>query len=319
MLFAAGGAVLAALVAGFGTSTWLYLKERDARDRAVAAEQQQARLRREAEVRQHITQAALLVSQDRFDEADKFLHEISFSQPTVEGAAVLRAVGEWHAVEERWQQAADCFALLVRVDPFDGADVATLDRLRLGPALIELPDATRYEQFRREILARYNATTCAFPDRILKICLLQPPRSGQAEALAKFADTTTASLTVLEAEQDAFRAAWRSVALALWDYRERNFTRAEEWCRRCLKYPENNPPRNATAHLILAMACQQLGRTDEARTEFAVGRDLVEAKFKGHMDRGTPVQGFWFDWNFARILLRESAALIAAVPPKSSR
>ena len=47
-------AVLAALVAGFGTSTWLYLKEREAHSRAVAAEQQQARLRHEAELRQRI-------------------------------------------------------------------------------------------------------------------------------------------------------------------------------------------------------------------------------------------------------------------------
>ena len=28
-------------------------------------------------------------------------------------------------------------------------------------------------------------------------------------------------------------------------------------------------------------------------------------------DHGTPVQGFWFDWEFARIMLAESGALIA--------
>ena len=32
-------------------------------------------------------------------EGDRLLGEISFTQPTVEGAAVLRSVGEWHAIE----------------------------------------------------------------------------------------------------------------------------------------------------------------------------------------------------------------------------
>ena len=310
VVFAAGAAVLAALVAGLGTSTWLYLKEREARSRAVAAEQQQARLRREAEVRQRITQAALLVSQDHVNEADKILGEISLTQPTVEGAAVLRSVGEWHAMAERWLQAADRFTLLSKVDSFDGMDVATLDSLRLGPALIELRDIGRYERFRQETLALYPAATCPYADRILKICLLVPPPAASLDTLAKFAEATTKSITAAEAENDAFRAAWHAVALALWDYRTGNYAKAIEWCERCLACPENNPPRSATAQLVLAMACQQLSRVDEARAAFAAGREIVESKYRSHMDRGSPVQGFWFDWDFARILFRESAALV---------
>jgi hypothetical protein len=87
------------------------------------------------------------------------------------------------------------------------------------------------------------------------------------------------------------------------------------WCRRCLAYPEYNAPRAATAHVILALACQQLGRTGEARSEMANGRDIIEGKFKVPIDRGTPVQGFWFDWVFARILLREAAVLVETPGP----
>src|SRR5690606_9885539 len=54
--FAAGTAVALALLAGFGTSTWLFLRELEARQRAVAAEQQQVRLREEAEMRERVTQ-----------------------------------------------------------------------------------------------------------------------------------------------------------------------------------------------------------------------------------------------------------------------
>ena len=214
--------------------------------------------------------------------------------------------------EERWSQAAARFSLLVTVDPFDGPDVATLDYLRLGPVLIELREANRYERFRQETLARFAAAPCPFPDRILKICLLLPASDGTGESLAKFAETTMRSLIEAEAENDAFRAAWRSVALALWEYRQGNYANALEWCRRCLSCSENNPPRNATAHLIFAMASRQLGQTEDALAGLAAGRDIVEGKFKGRLDRGTPVQGFWFDWDFARILFRECTELVGA-------
>jgi hypothetical protein len=37
---------------------------------------------------------------------------------------------------------------------------------------------------------------------------------------------------------------------------------------------------------------------------------MIEGKFKNGLDRGTGVQGFWFDWIFARILLGEAMVLI---------
>jgi serine/threonine protein kinase len=45
VVFAAGGAVALALIVGLGTSTWLLFRERELRQRAVAAEREQARLR----------------------------------------------------------------------------------------------------------------------------------------------------------------------------------------------------------------------------------------------------------------------------------
>ena len=63
------------------------------------------------------------------------------------------------------------------------------------------------------------------------------------------------------------------------------------------------------------MADHQLGRGAEARAELEQGRAIVEKKSRVRQDRGTPVQGFWFDWAFARILLRESATLIETSAP----
>jgi eukaryotic-like serine/threonine-protein kinase len=310
VVFAAGGAVAAALVLGTGMSTWLFLKEREARHRAVAAERQEARLRQDAEARERITHAALLVSQERYGEADSLLEGMPLSQPTLEGAAVLRSLGEWHALQGRWRQAADRFSLLLQVDQLDGPDVATLDCLECGPPLVELGDTARYEQFCREAIARYSGKPCPFADRIVKITLLRPQGPRMLESLGPLGQATAEAFKAADASGAIFEASWRAVSLALWEYRRGNFATAEAWCRRCLAYPEFNAPRAATAHVILAMACDRRGRGDEARAELKAGRDIIAAKFRSRLDRGTPVQGFWFDWEFARILLREAQAQV---------
>ena len=315
VVFIAGAAVAAALVIGMGTSTWLFLKEREARQRAVAAEQQQAQLRHEAEIREKITQVSLFVSQDRFAEADRLLRGVALTQPTVEGAAVLRALGEWHALQNRWPEAADRFAVLLPVNQLDGSDVATLDYLRAGPALIEQGDPVRYENFRQEAVARFRATNCREADRIIKICLLLPASSRFVSSMGPLATATMKYRVEAEAAKDVFLSAWLAVSLALWEYRSGNPLQAAEWCRRCLACPETNAPRTATAHVILAMAYQQQGRRAEAEAELAAGREIVESKYKGRVDRGGPVQGFWFDWAFVRILLRESIVLIEPPSP----
>ena len=316
VVFAAGAAVAAALVIGLGTSTWLFLREREAHQRAAAAEQQQARLRHEAEVREKISQAALLVSQERFSEADRLLDDVVLTQPTLEGAAVLRSVAEWRASRSEWRQAADRFERLVRVNQLDGTDVSALDCLRVGPALIELGDTNRYERFRQEAIARFTQAPCPYADRIVKISLLLPANERLLESLKPLAENTARYLGEADQSGDVFSAAWRSVSLGLLEYRRGNYLKTEEWCRRCLAYPGANAPRTATARLILALAYDRLGRLDEARTELAAGREIVESKYRNHLDAGNPVQGFWFDWAFARILLRESMGLLETSPAR---
>ncbi|HVU35362.1 MAG TPA: serine/threonine-protein kinase [Opitutaceae bacterium] len=310
-VFAAAGAVAVALIIGMGTSTWLFLREREARRRAVDAEQQETRLRHDAELRQKLTQAALLVSQDRFQEADALLGSVSVSQPTVEGAAVFRSLGEWHAINLRWRQAAERFDVLLRTDQLDGWDVSTLDYLRQGPALVESGDLAGYDKFREDVIARYGSMPVAAGDRIVKICLLVPANDRVMVALRVYANGTAASLSAAEANGDPFTAAWRAVSLALWEYRCGDYAKAANWGERCLGYAGSaNPPRNAAAQVVLAMADQQLGRAAEARKQFEQAREIINAACKDHLSRGSPVQGFWFDWALARVLLREAAALI---------
>ena len=116
-------------------------------------------------------------------------------------------------------------------------------------------------------------------------------------------------------QEDSFRAAWQCISLGLIEYRRGDFAAAEKWSRRCLAYAESNAPRTATAQVILAMALQQLHRTAEARAELAAGQDAIDGKFRAGLDQGSAPHGFWFDWVFARILLREAQGLISPISP----
>src|SRR5450756_985144 len=91
VVFAAVAAVTVALLIGLGVSTWLFLEERDARRRAVAAEQQQIRLREEsdrlrqaAEFRQKLTAATFARSREKIEEADRLVAGIPVPEPNLE-------------------------------------------------------------------------------------------------------------------------------------------------------------------------------------------------------------------------------------------
>ena len=312
VVFLAAAAVLLVLVLGLGAVTWLWFKEREARQRAVAAEHVEVELRQQAELREKITQLTLLTSQDKFQEADELLGKIALTRPTLEGAAVMRSLGEWHARQGRWQAAAERFNQLLQLNQFDGWDVATLDYLECGPVLIELGDKAGYDRFRQAAIARFSGTTYPVADRIVKISLLLPADNKLIASLAPLADVTRQTFQAADhgGQEDSFRAAWQCISLGLIEYRRGDYPRAEEWCRRCLAYAEFNAPRAATAHVILAMALQQQQKTNAAPVELAQGRELIEAKFSAGLDHGNAPHGFWFDWTFARILLREAQTLI---------
>ena len=315
-IFIGVGAVTAALLIGLGTSTWLFLKTRTQereqihlRQLAEAARDNEAKLRRAAETREKITQAEILVNEEKFLEADKFVGEIPVGQPTLESASLLRSLGEWHALQNRWPLAGQRFQALLQVDQLDGWDLGTLDHLRLGVALASLGDADAYKKFRNKTLADFGGTANPVAaERAVKICLLLTADITNMAALAPLGETAAqAFANVNDSSSDAiFHAAWGSVSISLLEYRRGNYTKSVEWARRCLAYSTENEPRTATAHILLAMSCQRLGRPVEAAAELARGGAFIEKKFHGNLERGDGTQGFWFDWVFARMLLVEA-------------
>jgi hypothetical protein len=310
IVFLATGAVSIALLIGFGMSTWLFLKEREARQWAVNAEDNERELRRQAETREKISQAAYLISQDHLDDADSVLSDNSLAiRPSIESAAVFRSLGEWHALQNQWDKAAQRFQTLVQVNQLDGWDNDTLDHLRLGTALEELGDANGYRSFCQETIRHFAGTTNPIAaERTIKISLLSPPDAAilrDLEPLAQVASQTFAHADTNNADA-IFHASWGSVSLALMEYRQGNDTNAVEWCHQCLAYSQENEPRTATAQIIMAMSDLRMGKTNQAASEFAEGRQTIENKFEDALEPGDGEQGFWFDWVFGRIILDEA-------------
>jgi len=313
ILFASTAAVSAALIIGTVTSTCLYIKER-------AAEREQTALRREAEVRERLTQAGLLAAQQQFDAAEKLLPGIDLSKPSLELANLLRSLGDWHALSGQWPQAVGRFQALVQADQPADVATSTTDYSELAAALIETGDASAYERLRHDSIARYGTIDNPTTERILRNNLLQAPDAQLLKNLQPLDDTLERSLAKYTRTTRTItsRTAWLSMSLALMDYRRGDYPKAVQLCQQSLTAPRLNPAGNASANIILAMSCWQMNQKPLALSQWSTGAALIDAKFQKGLTYGNGDIGFWFDWVIARALAQECQHLFSTADPSGT-
>jgi hypothetical protein len=133
LAFAVGAVAFFTVSAGFGSSTWLFLRESHARheqarlrSEAEAARAVETRLRGHAEAREACAQAAVKLSYGQIEQADQLLAAIPTDRApsSLEAADVYRKVGEWHRSAGRIQQAAERFtALAGSISAVDRSDL----------------------------------------------------------------------------------------------------------------------------------------------------------------------------------------------------
>jgi hypothetical protein len=321
IVFLFGAAAVAALLLGTIISTVMFFRERDARS-------SEARLRKEAEVREEASRIALLVTQRRFEEADKLLARIPLTRPSIEIATELRALGDWHATKGRWQQSAERFGSLVKVNQLDDPEVTSVDQLKLAAALLEAGDRRSYEQWRQSMAARFSPAVAPRPASIIKACLLLPADSNLLQWLAAASEAgatrNAGAAGILPTGRHG--PAW-SDAKVLFEYRCGDFADATHE-----KCPADNPPGLATFSLIQAMGGWQLKDYWGAMMSWTRGYTLVQAGARQGLVALTAraeifpgisepdcLKAAWYDWAVAGLVMREWDEMIGEAERSVSR
>ena len=316
VVFVSGTAVVLSLVAGLWLATWMFFREREAkheqavlRELAQQSEKRESELREQAEAREKIIQAAILVSQGNYDKANRLLDEVKTPppKPSFDGVAAYRSVGDWLAVQGRWQESADRYLALMEIDRLDKWGAVTLDYQACGVVLIESKEVGRYQQFCRTTIESFLTTTNGdAAGRILKTCLLLPPDADLLQEARPLG--VAAEEFLIDTNSQSFPS-WAAIPVSLWKYRLGDYEQAERYSRSGLNETDNVSAQNATLRILFAMAEYRKGNANEARSELAKARRTIRANSQVLRQRGNAGTGFWYDWAFARILLAEAEML----------
>jgi serine/threonine protein kinase len=310
--FAAVSAVAGALVFGLGLSLYLYSKERQALrlekqalQRAIAAERQEALLRDQAEkglaierrmremapVADKLSTAGFLLSQGLFDKAEDVMKDVPPMIP--QSASIFNVLGEQHVRLGEWPLAITNFTKAVQFDPTNH-----LWYQHLAPLLVMTGDHEGYQRLCDQMLREFGSTSDPpTADRMAKACMILPPPAANLQTLARMADTA-----VGVGPSDSNYVFYELVK-ALAEYRLGNFAAASDWAQKVVTHG-GELPRTVEAYAVLAMAQSRLRQGDQANATLTMGRQLVQEKLENY--RGVN----WHDRIGAQILMNEAAALI---------
>jgi len=314
IVFLSGAAIAAALLLATIFSTLMFVREREARS-------SEARLRREAELREQASHVASLVTQGRFDEADKLVAGLPLNKPSVEVSAELRALGDWHAANGRWAEAASRFDAVMKVNQLDAPDLVSEEQLKLAAAFLKSGNRQGYEQFRQSKIARLNPVNIASEYQTFKVGLVLPPDPNLLQLFVVGGELVEKRFpNAKELRPNPRHAAQWSEALALLEYRQGHFMEAIGWCYR--HGMDAADARTATTSLMKAMSGWRLAGYQEAAANWNQAYELIHAKSQEGLDIGSApstlfprtsedLEGSWYDWVIADLLMRECDDLFA--------
>jgi eukaryotic-like serine/threonine-protein kinase len=320
--FAAGSVALFGLLGGFGVSTWLFLKERDAREEQarlrIVAEQATAnevRLRRHAEVADQVAQAAVLLRYNEIEQADKLVAGLSAERfpRTLEAANTLKALANWNLTERRWRDAAARFHVLAHV--ITSVDMTDSDRIsyELLPtltAVCEWGDPGQYENVRRLAIDRFaNTASGVVAEQVIKATLLKPADPETLARIDVIAGIIKAAAAKPNPKADPHLVAWRQFSVALNAVRQGDAEEAATWAELSLATATNSRTRAVSNLIVLAMVDLKHGRSEQASRTLEDVRSQI-SRWEAEPFRLMADDGLWSNWGIARILLREADAML---------
>jgi serine/threonine protein kinase/Tfp pilus assembly protein PilF len=253
---------------------------------------------------------AVLQEQGKLAEADQMVSEIlkSDAHSASDRIAALRTRVDLLGRRGQWKEAAADLSQLLDLDPS-----GVHDHLQLAALLVETGDLAAYRAHCRKMLARFGgANDAAILDQTAKACLLVPGVGGDLEAPSQLAGKAVAL------GKDSAWFSFIQFGSGLAEYRRGEYASAADWMRKVIGQPlsvgSSLPAweRDVAACAVLAMAQQQLKKTDEARAALAKGLDLAQTKLP---QLGSDnLEQDWVDWLIAHILLREARELVEGQP-----
>jgi serine/threonine protein kinase len=293
-IFATTGVGMTALIIGLILSLYLFVQEKAALKRAVAAEQNEKQLRQQAErdveASHQIGRAGLMLMSGKYDESEKALRNI---RPHAALVPFYNVFGGVHARHQEWREALTNWNYVVQFAPEDH-----IGYQYLPPLLLQLADASGYRNCRAEILRQFgNTTDPRIAERMVKASLILPASADEMTTISKMADVAGNVST------NGDNWGYNFLAKGLAEYRQGNYDGAIRSLQRVL--PEDIGSRRRTeAYFILAMAQFRLNQSDASRESFAKAiKVLKELPKIGDLSED------WNDWIIIHVLLRETEAL----------
>jgi tetratricopeptide (TPR) repeat protein len=325
LAFTVGGVAFITLTAGFGTSTWLFLRESEARreqarlrHEAENARSVETKLRGHAEAREACAQAAVKLSYEQMEHADELIAAIpsNMAPSSLEAADVYRKLGEWHRLAGRFQQAAERFtALAGSISAVDRSDLNRIsgDLLPAAMTTCEVGDWQRYEQVRGIAIERFGTTQNPIvAEQILKACTLRPSDAATMEKIARlgtFLENAVGSEGLNLGGADS--AAWHCYSLSLWYYRRNDPVQTIRWAELSLQRSESTQPRVVCVRLLIAMARYQQGEKEQARQLLTEAAKPLQDLMESSPENYTAGTSIWVDWMNAHIMLKEAKDMIS--------
>jgi serine/threonine protein kinase len=294
-VFAAAGVGMATLVIGLVLSLFLFVQEKSALKRAVAAEQAERQLRQQAEEgaawSRELAQAGLLLMRGKYAESEQLVRNVP---PRATMVPFYNVFGGWHARQGEWQEALTNWDLVVEYAPADH-----MGYLYFAPLLLQLDDVAGYRHCRAQILRAFgNTSDPRIAERMVKASLLLPPTADELATIAKMADVAG------HGEVNGDNWGFNLFAKGLAEYRIGHYATAADLLRNVLPLDTGSQAR-AEAYIVLAMAQYQLGQATQSHDSLAQAAILMNKLPKaGRLDEE------WNIWVTLHLFMREALALI---------
>ena len=319
-------AMAISLVAGLGTATHMFLREREAlreQQRLSRVTEQmrvvESRLRHQAQTREGMSRAAILWALSRPEEADERVRRFppEMDDPTPDEAALFRLLGEWNAGCDRWPEAVWCFKVCMRSQQLpslaDPAAHLNLSKAGLaltlaGPAMVMAGELAGYDDLRRNLLDRLGAASWSSDaEQVLKACLLTPADGMLLARLNPLAGRLEAALASNDLPPDGEPFFYFPTTLAMLEYRRGNDPQCLALAVRVLEGSQRRAERDACDHCLVGLVHLRQGDAATAATHIAAAKNLINRAYETPGKRpNRKVDKLWFEWAIARILLHEA-------------